>query len=366
MGIEYLNMNKNLKVQMNQRRKKIMNRTLSILAIISIFLLAGCVEMSADQIASEMQKKYESIKDYKGTLVLIMSYEGESSESEMDFMYRLPDKSWTKITKGESAGDVFVSNGTTMWLYNSTANEVTIMELPKTEMDNPSQADYGKIIKDMLKRNDVKMSGSEKIGNRDTFILELTPKNLTNATFFLKQKLWADRETWMPLRMETFDKDGKLIMTLEYRNVEFNTGIPDSEFEFKIPQGARVTTKKITPPKEMTLDEARQAVNFTVFVPEYLPDGYALDRITVFEFDETKSVSINYKKGDEMLSFFESNQSRFASKDKSEVVKINGIDARYMDTDFGRSLSWAWKGTEIAISGTISKEELIKVAESVN
>lgn len=345
---------------MNYKRE-----TTSILALLSIVLLAGCVEMSADQIASEMQKKYESIKDYKGTLVFSSSFEGESRETEMDFMYLMPDKSWTKITKGENAGDIFVSNGTTMWLYNSTANEVTIMELPKTKMDNPGQADYGNLVKDMLKRNEVKMSGSEKIGDRDTFILELTPKNLTNATFFLNQKLWVDRETWMPLRVETFDKDGKKIMAMEYRNVEFNTGIPESEFEFKIPQGARVTTKKITPPKEMTLDEAKQAVNFTVFVPEYMPDGYALDRITVFEFDETQSVSISYKKGDEMLSVYESNQSRYAPKAKFESVKIRGIEAGYMDTDFSKSLSWTWKGTEIAVSGTISKEELIKVAESV-
>lgn len=36
-------------------------KTMSILAIFGIALLAGCVEMSADQIAEEMQKKYEKI-----------------------------------------------------------------------------------------------------------------------------------------------------------------------------------------------------------------------------------------------------------------------------------------------------------------
>ncbi len=337
----------------------------TLLILLIIALLAGCVEMSADQIASEMQKKYENVKDYKGTLVLSMSFDGESRESEMDFMYRLPDRSWMKITKGDGAGDIVVSNGTTMWSYNSTASEVTIMELPKIEMDNPSQADYGKIIKDMLKRSDIKMPGSEKIGDRDTFILEMTPKNLTNATFFINQKLWIDKETWMPLRIETYDKDGKLMMTMEYRNVEFNTGIPDSEFEFKIPQGAKVITREITLPKEMTLDEAREAVNFTVITPEYLPEGYLLDKVLVFKFGEIQSLSISYKKGDEILSIREANQSRYEPKGKFESVKLNGIEARYVDTNFSKSLSWTWKGTEITISGTISKEELIKVAEFI-
>jgi len=87
--------------------------------------------------------------------------------------------------------------------------------------------------------------------------------------------------------------------------------------------------------------EARKAVNFILVVPEYLPDGYILDKITVFKFGETQSLSISYKKGDEMLSIYEANQSKYEPKGKFETVNIKGIDARYMDMDFDRSLFWA-------------------------
>ena len=265
---------------------------ISIFAIISTVLFAGCVEMSAEQIASEMQKKMENIKDYKGTIYTKMSFEGFSRESESDFKYSMPDKSWSKTTTGDGEGDISVFNGTTMWLYNSTKNEVTIMDIPKRETDKPDQVDYVKIVKNMLEQNDVQMSGSEKIDGRETFILEMMPKNKTQEAFMFKQKLWVDKETWMPLRMETYDKDGKLIMSMEYRNVEFNTGIPDSEFEFKIPDGAKVVTREMTLPKEVTLDEARKSVNFSVAVPTYLPEGYILDKVTVFKYGNTQSVSI--------------------------------------------------------------------------
>lgn len=343
-----------------------MNKTISILAILAILttaLLAGCVEMSAEQIVEKMQIKYESINDYKGTLVVSMSFDGESREMEADFMNRLQDNKFRQeIRKGEGAGNIMISNGTTMLLYNSTANEVTIMELPKT--DNPTQADYGKLIKGMLEQNDVKLLGSEKIDGRDVFVLDVTPKN-NSMEFPLRQKLWVDKETWMLLRIETCDKDGKHIMSMEYRNVEFNTDIPDNEFEFKIPQGARINTKEITLPKEITLDEARNAVNFTVAVPEYLPDGYLLDKVTVFKFYETQSLRISYKKGDEILSVHESSSNRFMSNENFETLKINGIEARYIETDFGKSISWAWNGTQITVSCTVSKENLIKVAESI-
>ncbi|MCX9012043.1 MAG: DUF4367 domain-containing protein [Candidatus Methanoperedens sp.] len=343
-------------------------RTLSIIALLSIVLLAGCVDMSAEQIAEEMQKKYESIKDFRGTIVTTVTIEGRTESAEANFMYRMQDnKLRQEFTKGESSGSIMVSNGTVMWLYNSTANEVAVMDVSRNDnTNNPSQSDYGKLVRDMLKRNDIRMSGSEKIGNRDTFILEIEPRNITNMTIAFKQKLWVDKEMWMPLRIETYDKDGKLMMTMEYRNVEFNTGIPDSEFEFKIPEGARVVTREMILPKEMTLDEARKSVNFTVIVPEYLPEGYLLDKTTVFKFGETQSLSISYKKGDEMtISIFETNQSKTVPKGKFETVKIKGIEARYIDTGYGRSLSWAWKGTDISIHGDISREELIEVAESV-
>lgn len=44
------------------------------------------------------------------------------------------------------------------------------------------------------------------------------------------------------LKVQTYG-DGELLMTLEYRDVKINTGIPDAEFEFKIPKGARVLRK---------------------------------------------------------------------------------------------------------------------------
>ena len=106
-------------------------------------------------------------------------------------------------------------------------------------------------------------------------------------------------------------------------------------------------------------------MNFTVAVPTYLPEGYILDKVTVFKYDNTRSVSINYKKGEEMLSVYEVNNSGYTANGKFETVKINGADARYTDSDFGRSLSWQWKGSDISVHGKISKEELIRVAESI-
>ncbi len=92
---------------------------------------------------------------------------------------------------------------------------------------------------------------------------------------------------------------------------------------------------------------------------------YILDRVTVFEYDTTQSVSITYKKGEETLSVYDVTRSAYTPNGKFETVKINGVEARYKDSDFGRTLSWSWKGSDISVYGKISKEELIRVVESI-
>jgi outer membrane lipoprotein-sorting protein len=43
----------------------------------------------------------------------------------------------------------------------------------------------------------------------------------------------------MPLKIQSYNGD-KLLMTLEYENYSINSGIKDTEFEFKPPEGTEV------------------------------------------------------------------------------------------------------------------------------
>lgn len=340
-----------------------MNKTISIIIIFSMILFTGCVDMSAEQIAKEVQEKYESIEDYRGTVITSTSFEGQSMQMEADFMYKMPENKFKQeIKTGKEAGSIVVSNGKTMWSYYPRNNEVVVMEL--LEIEEPGQVAFGDLIQDMLEKNDVKLLGSDKIDGRNTQILEVVPRN-NDMIFAMKQKMWIDEETWMPLRIEIFDNEDKMITSMEYRNVEFNTGIPDSEFEFEIPVGAKVINQDLQLPQEMTLDEAKQEVDFAVAEPGYLPEGYILDRVTISKINNIQSVSITYNQDDEILFIHESNRDMPDQKEGTESVKINDIDAAYMDTYFGKSLSWTWGNTAISINGRISKEELIKVAESM-
>jgi outer membrane lipoprotein-sorting protein len=61
-------------------------------------------------------------------------------------------------------------------------------------------------------------SGNEKIGDRDTWVLELTAK--VNDVAYYKQKIWIDRERFIPLRQELFARSGQLLKRTELSDVQ--------------------------------------------------------------------------------------------------------------------------------------------------
>ncbi len=137
--------------------------------------------------------------------------------------------------------------------------------------------DYGKFIESILKSNDVRLLGSERVSGRDCYVIEVIPKNRTGL--ILKEKLWIDKEFWYPVKVETTMKFGS--STLEYRDLKINAGIPDRLFEFKPPKGAKIVRSTGFSKDNLTIEDAQK--DFTILVPRYTA-GYRFDRARVMKF----------------------------------------------------------------------------------
>ena len=325
--------------------------------------------MSADQIAARMEAKQESIKDFSATMVMT-SFAGETETTRAKIMTKMPDKTRSEIIEpAEFAGTLTVRNGSTMWMYDPAKNKVTKMELPDMG-DEPFEMDYTSIVKDLMDENDISYKGTENVGGRSTYVIEATPKDEANRKFISKTCVWVDRENWMLLGTEMYDADGNPMVKVEYRDITFNTGVPDSEFIFEVPEGAAVVEKSFEDlmPEEMTLEEARANLTFDLRTPSYLPEGYEFDHAMVTG-GEREVVSLQYTNGDERLYLSEwisddTEQSRLRMGDP-EVVSINGTDGEFTSMFGMNTLQWSVGGVDYSLSGAIEKDELVNVAESM-
>jgi outer membrane lipoprotein-sorting protein len=344
----------------------------AVLLVLAAVLTSGCTdqisEMSADEIASMMEAKQESIVDFSATMVTTSSYSGDDMTMQARMVTIPPDKSRVEyIEPSELAGTVTVTNGSTMWTYDPAKNQVTKMALPE---DMPSEMDYTQIVRDLLDENDISLEGIEDVGGRSTYVIEATPKNESNREFISKTRVWVDRENWMLLGIEMYDADGNPMVNVEYRDITFNTGVLDSEFIFEIPEGAEVveTSLEDMMPKEMTLEEARANLTFDLKTPAHLPEGYEFDHAIVIG-GEQEVVVLQYTNGDVRLHLSEwigddAEQSGM-TMGEPEMVSINGTDGEFTSMFGMNTLRWSADGIDYSLSGAIEKDELVKVAESL-
>ena len=346
--------------------------------VLAAVLLTGCVdqasEMSADEIASMMEAKQESIEDFSATVIMTSSYGGEVATERALMMNKAPDKSRMEYTEpAEVAGMVMVTNGSTMWTYDPAKNRVTKMELPDMG-DGTSEMEYTQVVKGILDETDISLEGIETIDSRSTYRLNVSPKDGVEMGPITGMRVWVDRENWMLIGMEMYDKDGNPISKVEYRDIAFNTGIPDSEFVFEAPAGAEVveTSFEDMMPEEMTLEDARANLTFDLRVPSYLPDGYEFDHAMLLGDlygSEQEILSLKYTNGSGILHLREcvsdgSDQLKPAMGEP-EIVEINGTDGEFTSM-FGRnSLQWSADGIDYSLSGEFEQDELVRIAESL-
>lgn len=352
---------------MNRQMKQIT----AVLMVLAVVLIAGCTEeMSAEQIASRMMASLENIEDFSATLVRISPVDGENITVRAKTVFKPPDKERTEyIEPTEIAGSVTVKNGSTAWLYDPAKNRVIKMTRSENES---SETDYTKPTKDLVERNDISYKGTGNIDGRSAYVIEVTPKDEVDRRFISKSRFWVDRETWMMIGIEIFDTNGNSIARVEYRDVTFNTGIPDSEFIFKVPEGAEVVEKSFDIPEEMTLEEARANLSFELKTPSYLPDGYEFE-VAMVSGKERNRLLIVYANESDRLHLseevsYDADQPESKMYDQ-EMVIINGARGKFMSTPvFGvnmNTLWWSVDGIDYSLSGTLAKEELIRVAESI-
>jgi len=340
-----------------------------VVAIIVGVMFAGCVEdMSPEQIAKEMQEKQDSIEDIAITISYSNSYIFEDDEIiEIEYISKKPNMFRMEYTLPvEMAGQIMILNGKTLWMYNPAENLVITKEVP--EIYQLSETDPIGFIEEVLNNTETSLLGSEIIDGRSTYKIEMIPKETGDDFLQGKEIFWVDKETWMPLKVERYDNEGKLVNTMEYKNFEINTGVLDSVFEFKIPEGAEVKTMEESMEEEMiTIEEAQANASFDILEPTYLPSGYEFDNLYMADPKHNDTMKhLTYTNGKDSFELVEDIGLGIGRNllESAENVTINGQEGKLLEG--GRSLFWTIGDIGLIIhSGSLSKDEMIRIAESV-
>ncbi|MEA1868787.1 MAG: outer membrane lipoprotein carrier protein LolA, partial [Euryarchaeota archaeon] len=257
-----------------------------LIAIVGISLLmAGCVDdkLTSEQIEQQIMAHQDSVQSF--TCNMVMTSNNETIVT--DYAYKQPNMIRMEYTEpSEVAGQVMVSNGTYIWMYDPAENLVTTANIPESAQTNRSRDAL--FLKYLVDTCTIVPNGAGTISGRQCYRITATPDD---APMPMSVEVWLDKWNWMPLKIETY-QNGELMMSMEYRDTEFNVDIPNRKFEFEIPEGATVeSADEAETPETMTIEEAQAEVLFDIKEPEYLPPGYEMENVMVTPVSASASVN---------------------------------------------------------------------------
>jgi outer membrane lipoprotein-sorting protein len=136
-------------------------------------------------------------------------------------------------------------SGDTLFVYNPGLKRVEEYNLGKNRalLDQFLLLGFGTDSQEMKKSYLVTLMREEKIDDRKTIELELTPKMEAVRSQISKIQIWLDESSWLPLQQEFFEAGSGDYSIVKYSKVVKNPGLPDSMFKPHWPKG----TEKIHP-----------------------------------------------------------------------------------------------------------------------
>jgi hypothetical protein len=224
------------------------------------------------------------------------------------------------------------------------------------------------LIQRVLDVSDAELAGEETVAGQRAYKLTLTPKEDSDQGLPLlgggTATLWVDEQRWIVLKA-TFEASALGQGSMEVESFELNPGLPDSLFQFEVPEGAEVVEVKPEQIEPLTLDEAKAQAGFPLLVPEVVPDGATLIEVFktgdsfVLRYDHSQQVSFTIVQGSDLPSP--------PSLGNSQGITVRGQDATVITDEAGGNtfLYWTENGVTVTVAGHIGLDEALQVAESL-
>lgn len=193
--------------------------------------------------------------------------------------YSAPDKARLAVLDTYNEYDI-IKNGKDVWTWSSRENAATHRTLtakpgstPTPTPATPEEA-ANRVLKALEPTTAVTTDSSVEVAGRPAYELVLDPSD--SNTLISQVRLAVDGDTKLPLRVQVFGPDNKIVFEVAYTSVDF-TRPDDAEFVFNPPPGAKVTeVKPSETPNPQDRKQAEQAKNAS----KIIGTGWTAVRVT--------------------------------------------------------------------------------------
>jgi len=220
-------------------------------------------------------------------------------------------------------------------------SRVTRREVPPPEQACARRlADLERLTRHMR----IEYVGAETIAGRAAHVVTIS----AGGGLPLK-KIWADAEHYVLLKMQRFDPEGRVKLSMYYTSINFQPQYTSGMFDFEPPADCVVRAGGNLPDR-IPLGEAETRAGFKAALPGYLPSGYSFEdnRVAVIPLKGQKVLWMTFSNGADTFSIFQ---------------RRHGVALQPRQS--GRSMDWAAGDYSFTLVGQLSCVAMGKVRASV-
>jgi len=136
-------------------------------------------------------------------------------------------------------------SGDTLYVYTPGLKRVEEYNLGKNRalVDQFLLLGFGTNGKELRKGFAITVLREEKLDDKKTVILELTPKSEAVRNQYAKMQIWLDESNWLPVQQQFYEAGSGDYSIVRYSKMVRNPGIDDSQFKPHWPKG----TERVKP-----------------------------------------------------------------------------------------------------------------------
>lgn len=359
-------------------------------------------EVSAHEIVQRAQERLETptlagIDSFKLTEVTTTNFSFDGPlRMETTHWYQAPDQ-WRivveeTIGEGDESGVErygTVSTGEEVWLWSPHSAER--VEQPQGSGDIVQQMRFGGGLGNLdlalVSENDCyspTRQGDDTVAGRAVYVIDLGVSTCPSASMPEvngRRVIWVDKETFFILKAVQYDgqsgQEDVILSETVVTDIEYNLEIQADTFSPPVTETAESDPTTAQPtPAPTTLEDFREIADYPIFVPTYLPAGFASAELEdAGGAYGAPQVSIAYSdaSGDRWLNVLNGPVGCCLSyKAGTGVALPNGIPAHFISgqPEGGIGILW-WEqdGAYVSIDSThasLSHAELMEIANSMS
>lgn len=193
----------------------------------------------ADAILERASAAYADVRSMQADFAMTMTNPllRRTTNSRGTLYQRRPDRIALRFS--EPAGDVIVSDGRYFWIYYPSVDERQVIRMPASQGASGGVDLQAQFVGDPTERFEATMHGTERVGDRDAYVLTLEPRG---PAAYRTLKVWLDTRDYLARRFEITEENGA-VRRFDLSSVRTNLTLSDATFRFTPPADAQIVDR---------------------------------------------------------------------------------------------------------------------------